>query len=163
MVTYIHDPIQTPWAVHIKWVNYVRRALSTAIQLFSFVLVWVWVVCLIAWWLGWLVFEAGSYIGPGCPESRQGWPQTQRSTCLFLPSAGINGVLHHPQLYFFLMHINQCFFSSSSILFCAMPSREITSLLEDYKNNGSEPCLPLPHLGITRGWTSYHVTGMIDS
>jgi hypothetical protein len=29
---------------------------------------------------------------------RPGWPQTQKSTCLCLPSAGIKGVHHHAQL-----------------------------------------------------------------
>jgi hypothetical protein len=31
---------------------------------------------------------------------RPGWPQTQRSACLCLPSAGIKGVLHHARLNF---------------------------------------------------------------
>jgi hypothetical protein len=29
---------------------------------------------------------------------RPGWPQTQKSACLCLPSAGIKGVHHHAQL-----------------------------------------------------------------
>jgi hypothetical protein len=33
---------------------------------------------------------------------RPGWPQTQRSTCLCLPSAGIKGVRHHARLQFYI-------------------------------------------------------------
>jgi hypothetical protein len=37
-----------------------------------------------------------SLCSPGCPElSRAGWPQTQKSACLCLPSAGIKVVQHH--------------------------------------------------------------------
>jgi hypothetical protein len=38
-----------------------------------------------------------SLCSPGYPRthSRPGWPQTQKSTCLCLPSAGIKGVCHH--------------------------------------------------------------------
>eukprot|EP00073_Rattus_norvegicus_P019278 XP_006228535.1 PREDICTED: B-cell lymphoma 3 protein isoform X1 [Rattus norvegicus] len=71
------------------------------------------------WLVGWLAFEKGSY----CIEltsmqsnslCRPGWPLTQRSTCLCLPSAGINGVHHHhPALFFdctwmFCLHISLC-------------------------------------------------------
>ena len=48
-------------------------------------------VCLFVW-------DRVSQYTPGCPEThsvRPGWPQTQKSTCLCLPSAGIKGVLHH--------------------------------------------------------------------
>jgi hypothetical protein len=31
---------------------------------------------------------------------RPGWPRTQKSACLCLPSAGIKGVCHHARLYF---------------------------------------------------------------
>jgi hypothetical protein len=35
-----------------------------------------------------------SLYSPGCPgtHSRPGWPRTQKSACLYLPSAGIKGV-----------------------------------------------------------------------
>jgi hypothetical protein len=36
---------------------------------------------------------------------RPGWPRTQKSACLCLPSAGIKGVCHHAQLFFFLRFI----------------------------------------------------------
>jgi hypothetical protein len=41
-----------------------------------------------------------SLYGPGCPgtHSRPGWPRTQKSACLCLPSAGIKGVRHHARL-----------------------------------------------------------------
>jgi hypothetical protein len=32
---------------------------------------------------------------------RPGWPRTQKSTCLCLPSAGIKGVRHHARLFCF--------------------------------------------------------------
>jgi hypothetical protein len=32
---------------------------------------------------------------------RPGWPQTQKSACLCLPSAGIKGMCHHARLFFF--------------------------------------------------------------
>jgi hypothetical protein len=38
---------------------------------------------------------------------RPGWPRTQKSTCLCLPSAGIKGVRHHARL-------NLCFFEAGS-------------------------------------------------
>jgi hypothetical protein len=39
-----------------------------------------------------------SLYNPGCPGTHfvdQGWPQTQKSVCLCLLSAGIKGVRHH--------------------------------------------------------------------
>jgi hypothetical protein len=33
---------------------------------------------------------------------RPGWPQSQKSTCLCLSSAGIKGERHHARLYLFL-------------------------------------------------------------
>jgi hypothetical protein len=53
-----------------------------------------------------------SLCSPGCPRThfcRPGWPWTQKSACLSLPSAGIKGVRHHHQaisisLYFW-MHV----------------------------------------------------------
>jgi hypothetical protein len=41
---------------------------------------------------------------PGCPGThcRPGWPQTQKSACLCLPSAGIKGVCYHAQREVFL-------------------------------------------------------------
>jgi hypothetical protein len=36
-----------------------------------------------------------SLYSPGCPGTRPGWPRTQKSACLCLPSAGIKGVRHH--------------------------------------------------------------------
>ena len=43
-----------------------------------------------------------SLCSSGCPGasslSRPGWPGTQKSSCLCLPSAGIKGMRHHAQL-----------------------------------------------------------------
>jgi hypothetical protein len=44
------------------------------------------------------VFQV-SLCSPGCPGTHSvgpGWPQTQKSTCLCLPSAGIKGVTRAP-------------------------------------------------------------------
>jgi hypothetical protein len=41
-------------------------------------------------------FEKGSLAGLKLPY-RAGWPQTHRSACLYLLSAGIKGVHHHIQ------------------------------------------------------------------
>jgi hypothetical protein len=38
---------------------------------------------------------------------RPGWPRTQKSTCLCLPSAGIKGVRHHAQLEFIFFLIKR--------------------------------------------------------
>jgi hypothetical protein len=46
-----------------------------------------------------LFFKTGflSLCSPGCPRTlcRPGWPGTQKSACLCLPSAGIKGMRHH--------------------------------------------------------------------
>jgi hypothetical protein len=49
--------------------------------------------------------DRASLCSPGCPgtHSRSGWPQTQRSPCLCLPSAGIKGVCHHHLADFLLL------------------------------------------------------------
>jgi hypothetical protein len=61
----------------------------------------------LSWGLGHLFVP-----GPDCPGTssvdQRGWPQIQKSTCLCLPYAGIEGVCHHaqqcgPKL---LMHLN---------------------------------------------------------
>jgi hypothetical protein len=40
-----------------------------------------------------------SLYSPGCPGAHfGGWPRTQKSACLCLPSAGIKGVCHHARL-----------------------------------------------------------------
>jgi hypothetical protein len=44
-----------------------------------------------------------SLCSPRCPWSslcRPGWPRTQKSSCLCLPSTGIKGVYHHARLLF---------------------------------------------------------------
>jgi hypothetical protein len=54
-------------------------------------------VCRFFFWGEGVEFETLSLCSPGCPgtHSRPGWPQTQKSACLCLPSAGIKGVCHH--------------------------------------------------------------------
>jgi hypothetical protein len=47
-----------------------------------------------------------SLCSPGCPGNslwRPGWPQTQKSACLCLPSAGIKGVCHHHPAWLLLL------------------------------------------------------------
>jgi hypothetical protein len=51
-------------------------------------------------------FETGFLFSTGCTgtHTRIGWPETQKSTCLCLPSAGIKGVQHHcPAALWFLI------------------------------------------------------------
>jgi hypothetical protein len=46
-----------------------------------------------------LFWDRVSLYSPGCPSwnslCRPGWPRTQKSACLCLPSAGIKGMCHH--------------------------------------------------------------------
>ena len=59
---------------------------------------------------------------------RPGWPQTQKSACLCLPSAGIKGVCHHarPSVHFLIFTVVVFIFpkSSSSLVqtICAVSS-----------------------------------------
>ena len=64
-------------------------------------------VCLFlfVWLVGFWLFETGFlYIALAVLESlcRSGWPRTQKSTCLCLPSAGIKGVRHHCPAHIFI-------------------------------------------------------------
>jgi hypothetical protein len=54
---------------------------------------------------------------------RPGWPQTQKSACLCLPSAGIKGVCHHAPHGFFCLFV--CFFEMGS-LYIVLPILELT-------------------------------------
>ena len=52
---------------------------------------------------------------------RPGWPQTQKSTCLCLPSAGIKGMLHHcPALSRFLTkkHVLMNYYIQIYFIYC---------------------------------------------
>jgi hypothetical protein len=58
-------------------------------------------------------FEKISLYSPGCPGThscRPGWPQTQKSADLCLPSAGIKGMCHHHLAHF----LSQTLYSASA-------------------------------------------------
>jgi hypothetical protein len=70
-----------------------------------------------------LVFrDRVSLYSPGCPGThfcRPGWPRTQKSSCLCLPSSGIKGVHHHARLnifskrFIYLMYVSILSLSSN--------------------------------------------------
>jgi hypothetical protein len=69
-----------------------------------------------------------SLYSPGCPAwnslCRPGWPQTQKSTCLCLPSARIKGMCHHQLARF----------SYNLIFFVEIPNNLLVSILHAMKN-----------------------------
>ncbi|GAB1300331.1 PEST proteolytic signal-containing nuclear protein [Apodemus speciosus] len=62
-----------------------------------------------------------SLCSPGCPgthSGRPGWPRTQKSTCLCLPSAGITGVRHHARQELLLSVTLELVFSDARCACC---------------------------------------------
>jgi hypothetical protein len=70
-----------------------------------FLVFWFFGFLVFGFWFFWVVSFLGggvqdrvSLYSPVCPGThfcRPGWPQTQKSACLCLPSDGIKGVCHH--------------------------------------------------------------------
>ena len=93
-----------------------------------------------------------SLYSPGCPGTqlcRPGWPRTQKSACLCLPSAGIKGVRHHAWLIFMLF-MCICWYQSKGFATVQLPLRSDTVLgPEDVPNHCWEMPTFYKKLGIS--------------
>ena len=65
------------------------------------------VVVLVGWFLVFGFFETGFLWLSWNSLCRPGWPRTQKSACLCLPSAGIKGMCHHCLAYAPQTHWNR--------------------------------------------------------
>ena len=92
--------------------------------LVCWLVLWAWgflFLCLFVYlvgWLVWFVFQDGCSLGCPRTHSRPGWPRTQKSAHLCLPSAMIKGLRHHCLVQFQgLLNCNICIcFLKSSLL-----------------------------------------------
>jgi hypothetical protein len=78
---------------------------------------------------------------------RPGWPRTQKSACLCLPSAGIKSVHHHARLLVLL-------FINWFIYFPYLPIAASSGLSSKYHPPASIPPLPrVPICPVCMAWT----------
>jgi hypothetical protein len=87
----------------------------------------------------------------GCPGTnslcRPGWPRTQKSACLCLPSAGIKGVRHHAQLRGHLCYSYTLFIFIEAVSLCSDQSWMICAVLVT-----NSLCLPFLGLELQVGF-----------
>jgi hypothetical protein len=89
---------------------------------------------------------------------RPGWPGTQKSTCLCLPSAGIKGVRHHHPANVWISYKHE--FTSHFLFYCYLVGRMCSFLLKgierDYRLYRGFSCCWLAQKKKTDEWVSVY-------